>query len=416
MDNNSQFSDLRSFFEKYRRFFQVGIIGIVLVVMAYVGLHSNEDPLSGAYRDYEEQTENKEMKTLITNYYTYYADGDVASLKKIAKPITDKEASYIGFMADYVESYSVDEIYSKAGTEDGSYLVSVVNEAKYKDLDSKAPGLDFFYVETNKKGKLYINNLYSTFNTNNGEKEVDETVTALIAAFEQQDDVNELRQKVQADFNQLTLDDPKFNEYFTSTLPDAIANWAADYKKAEEDAAAAKAAEEEAANAAKEAEEEAKKAEEDAKAAEDEAKKTEEEEEKNKSTVYVTEKVNVRAEANEGAESVGQVEFATELTRYSDKDGWSKVDYNGTKAYIKSEFLSSEKPDTSAAEAAGLTVGGTVRLSESTNIRTEANESADRLALAYAGESVTVVSVDANGWTRVNYNGQEGYIKTEYVR
>lgn len=430
MDNNSKFSVWTSFYHKYRRYFQVGIIGLVLVIMVAIVLNSHEDPLSGAYRDYEKQTDNDEMSKLINNYYKYYADGDVDSLKKIATPVTDKEASYIAFMSEYVESYTVEEIYSKEGTEKGSFLVSVDNEAKYKDLKKKAPGLDFFYVETNKKGKLYINNRYSTFNTNEGELEVDETVTSLIAAFEQQEDVNELRQQVQADFNQLTLDDADFNEYFTATLPDAIASWAADYQKQEEEAAAKKSEEEaksseEAAKSSEEeakksSEEEAKKSEEEAKSSEEEAKKKEEEKKKDEETettmVYVLEKVNVRSEPSETSESLGLVDPGSALTKFSEADGWTKVDLNGKTGYIKSEYVSAEKPDTSAADAAGLTLGSTVRLSESTNIRTEASESADRLALAYAGESVTVISVDANGWTKVNYNGQEGYIKTEYVR
>lgn len=44
------------------------------------------------------------------------------------------------------------------------------------------------------------------------------------------------------------------------------------------------------------------------------------------------------------------------------------------------------------------------------------NETADKVGTAFSGEKVTVVMSYAEGWTKVNWNGQSGYIKTEFLK
>ena len=67
-------------------------------------------------------------------------------------------------------------------------------------------------------------------------------------------------------------------------------------------------------------------------------------------------------------------------------------------------------------QAAGLAAGQQIRLTESTNIQTSMSETAPRLALAYAGEYVTVQMSYAEGWTKVTDNGQEGYVRTDILQ
>ena len=56
-------------------------------------------------------------------------------------------------------------------------------------------------------------------------------------------------------------------------------------------------------------------------------------------------KVNVRSQPSETADVLGQLEPGSQTTRFEDKDGWSRVDYNnGTQGYVKSEYLSTEQP------------------------------------------------------------------------
>lgn len=552
------------FVEKHRPYFRAGIVCLLLAGMLFVGMTGGGDPIAGAYMNYENQTENEELKQLLTDYYAAYAKGDVDALEKLATPISDKEKSYIKLMSKYIKSYDIKEIETKPGVDRDALLVSVGVDIHYKKLDEAAPGLDFFYVEKDKKGNYIINNRYSTFNAQNGELDVDPTITTLIATFEQQDDVIALQGEVTQAFNALTLENKDFNVFFAKTMPEAVTDWAADYKKKEEKLAKKEAKKEAAAK--KKAKEEEKKQEE-AKTEESKAEETKEEtakqdtekadsaekktdtvvakekvnvrakastdarslgkvnggtelkryKEKNgwskvdyngtkawiksefltvkaedekkdeetakedskkktttkkddskseskekeetakkdttesstqkdddtksdskkkvttkkeesaekseakTSTVYAKEKVNVRTKPSTSAKSLGQVNSGTKLTKYKEKSGWSKVDYNGNKAWIKSEFLTTDKPEEQADEPAqdtssNLSSGQSVRLSAAVNIRKSMDESADRIALAYDGEHVTVVEVYANGWTKVNYNGKEGYMKTEYVK
>ncbi|MBP5746406.1 MAG: SH3 domain-containing protein, partial [Lachnospiraceae bacterium] len=40
---------------------------------------------------------------------------------------------------------------------------------------------------------------------------------------------------------------------------------------------------------------------------------------------------------------------------------------------------------------------------------------ADRVAVAYKGEEMTIVNKQADGWTKVKFNGKTGYVKSEYL-
>ena len=142
-------------------------------------------------------------------------------------------------------------------------------------------------------------------------------------------------------------------------------------------------------------------------------------------TVYTTDKVNVRKDSSQNSDSLGQVSKGTKLTRYTEKDGWSQIEYKGSKAWIRSDFLTTEKSGEEKQDTAdepeqdnssGLSQGQRVRLSSAVNIRKSMSETADRVGVAYSGDTVTVEAVYQDGWTKVDFNGKEGYIKTEYLK
>ena len=55
------------------------------------------------------------------------------------------------------------------------------------------------------------------------------------------------------------------------------------------------------------------------------------------------------------------------------------------------------------------------RVTESVNIRSEASTDSDRIALAYQGDAITQIESYDNGWSKVEYKGQTGYVKTEFL-
>lgn len=62
-------------------------------------------------------------------------------------------------------------------------------------------------------------------------------------------------------------------------------------------------------------------------------------------TVWTTDAVNVRAEADASSARIGGLEKGSGITRTGIcENGWSRVDYNGTAAYIHSDYLTTSEP------------------------------------------------------------------------
>jgi uncharacterized protein YgiM (DUF1202 family) len=94
---------------------------------------------------------------------------------------------------------------------------------------------------------------------------------------------------------------------------------------------------------------------------------------------------------------------------------------------------SDEKLDAFLQEATGLveeeevmeeevseTTEGTIqnretRVLESVNVRAKASTDSDRLTLAYQGDTITEIESYEDGWSKVQYNGVIGYVKTEFL-
>ena len=66
--------------------------------------------------------------------------------------------------------------------------------------------------------------------------------------------------------------------------------------------------------------------------------------------------------------------------------------------------------------AGSISEGTVIRLSESTNIRSDMSETSEKIGTVYSGEKVTVVMSYAEGWTKVTWNGKTGYIKTSLLQ
>lgn len=145
-----------------------------------------------------------------------------------------------------------------------------------------------------------------------------------------------------------------------------------------------------------------------------------------KRTAYAKTKVNMRKKQSTDSDVVQTLKAGTKVMIYGkSKDGWFRVRSKGKFGYVKKEYIVSskskvEKEDGSQNQTSSsvsyLNEGDRITLSDSVNIRTSMSESADRVGLAYQGDVVTVIMSYAEGWTKVSWNGQTGYAKTEYLR
>lgn len=146
-----------------------------------------------------------------------------------------------------------------------------------------------------------------------------------------------------------------------------------------------------------------------------------------KRTAYAKTTVNMREKRSTDSEVVQTLKAGTKVMIYgTSKQGWFKVRSKGKYGYVKKEYIVSskskvEKEDSSQDQPSRqpvryLNEGDRITLSDSVNIRSSMREDADRVGLAYQGDVVTVIMSYAEGWTKVSWNGQTGYAKTEYLR
>lgn len=65
--------------------------------------------------------------------------------------------------------------------------------------------------------------------------------------------------------------------------------------------------------------------------------------------------------------------------------------------------------------AAEVESNGTVTVLENVRIRSGASETSEKLGTAYAGQKLELVMKQADGWTKIKYNGSIAYVKSDYV-
>lgn len=414
-------NEILRFIREHIRYFAAGALVVVLVIvlaMCAKPKGSDSDVVVNATESTQATEEayqvdaNENINALITQYYTAYAAGDVTTLSSIATPISANEQSYIGLFSQYVDEYQNIKCYTKTGLDENSYLVSVSMEIKFTGVDTTAPGLDFFYVRTNDDGSLYIDNLYSQYNLANQENALDTSIQNLIGQFESESDVMALQSEVQTRYDEALAADENLTNMIQTTIPAAIKDWVSQM------AAQAATEQTEAAEATEQPETE-------------QPQETEQQEEiiQQTDTLATKDRVNVRAAADVESEKLGTLDQGTVVTRTAIAGDWSVIDYNGTAGYVKNEFLTYDLPDTTAdsnsdssadnsdsTNAASIAEGTVIMLQNTTNIRSGMSEDSSKVGTAYAGEKVTVVMSYAEGWTKVKWNGETGYIKTSLLQ
>lgn len=419
------------FCKKNIRYISSGVVVVILIIVLAVTAGGQRKETEGTQESkqengaVEDKTEDQnsfetdavpEINTLIQSYYGAYASGDIAALETYATPISDLEKGYIAMMGQYVTKYENIQCHTKPGLNENEYYVVVeVADTHYAGIETTMSTLSSFYVRQNESGGYYIDNLYSSFNWELQELEMDSQVRDFIIAYEQQEDVKQLIAAVQEKIDAVLEADAALKTMSEVTIPQAIQAWVAQVTGGTEGNAP---------------EETTPPAEEptDTEQTPEEPADTPDENQQGAATetVYATDNVNIRREPDETSEQVGSALAGASFTRTATTDsGWSEIDYNGGKAYIKSDYLSTEAPaqnegDTGNTGNAGggvnyLQPGETVTMGEGLNVRASMSEDAERLGTAEVGDTVTVVLSYAEGWTKVEWNGQTGYIRTDLL-
>ena len=324
--------------------------------------------------------------TLIATYYNAMATGDEETLRSVCDEISDKDMYRYVELSQYIDYYPTLEIYTKTGPEEGSVIAYVYYKISFVGHEEEVPGYQALYICTNDQGGLYIKR---------GENS--EEVNEYIKTVSTQDDVVEFNNKITVEYNELMVEHPEVLQYISEL--DSQVSIAVGEKLANQVAGETQVAEagtEEGST--------------DGQDTQTENGEQQEAEEQGPQYVTTTTTVNVRSSDSEQADKLGKVSGGTKLQVLEQRpNGWTKVDYEGKEGYIKTEFLQL------AESVAGAETIGTVTATTNINVRASASETADRLGVLSGGDSADLVGTEGD-WSKIKYNGQIGYVKSEYVQ
>ena len=324
--------------------------------------------------------------TLIATYYNAMATGDEETLRSVCDEISDKDMYRYVELSQYIDYYPTLEIYTKTGPEEGSVIAYVYYKISFVGHEEEVPGYQALYICTNDQGGLYIKR---------GENS--EEVNEYIKTVSTQDDVVEFNNKITVEYNELMVEHPEVLQYISEL--DSQVSIAVGEKLANQVAGETQVAEagtEEGST--------------DGQDTQTENGEQQEAEDQGPQYVTTTTTVNVRSSDSEQADKLGKVSGGTKLQVLEQRpNGWTKVDYEGKEGYIKTEFLQL------AESAAGTETIGTVTATTNINVRASASETADRLGVLSGGDSAELVGTEGD-WSKIKYNGQIGYVKSEYVQ
>lgn len=329
-----------------------------------------------------------EINDLVQKYFDGLSSGNTEMVEQTVDVLTDEEKTIIEKKKDYIEAYKEVICYTKKGLEENCYVVFASYEMKIYNIETPAPGIMALYVCAADDGSYYIFNGEAPEELANYVLELaaDEEVAAVIA-------------DVDARYQQLIAEDEDLGKFAQTML--------------ESQEAAEAEAEEPSEGDAKELEEPVK--------------------------TTVNDGIRIREGRSTESRMLATIVNGTEVGVYANfDDGWSKIEYSGTVGYCKTEFLTStegvptlstqteeseektgetaqEEVTTTASEASSTAVNKKMKLTDAVRIRKERSTDSDVLKLAYTSEIVTVLENYSDGWSKVDYNGTEGYCKTEFL-
>ena len=362
-----------------------------------------------------------EVNNLMKKYYTAVAQGDITSIETLRTGLDDKEKIVIEKKAQYVENYPNITCYTKPGPLDKSYLVYVSYEVKLNDFEDLIPGMNVWYVCSDDTGKYYIN-----------EDPQDDKIIDYCKIVSVQDDVQDLSNTINVKYNEIMENNTELAKFMDELGTQMKVDVGEELAKAEAPVEEPTPTPTPTPEPESEAEPEVK-------------------------TVRATTVVNVRASDSEKADKVGKASEGQEFTLLEEKaNGWSKIDFEGKEAFIKSEYLEAvgttqtasadteekkeektEDKSTTSTDNKSTTdskntsdadkpkneeasknspSSGSGTATDTIKVREKPTTDSAQLGTVYGGQKLEIVEKQSDGWTKVKYKDKTGYVKSEYLR
>lgn len=348
-----------------------------------------------------EENAHPEINNLVNTYYDAQASGDMETISSLNTYLNDIEKIRVQELSKYIDSYPTINVYTKPGLTENTYVAYVCSEVLFSDVDVPLPGMQTYYIGMNGDGNYFIND--GTY---------DESIQAYIKKITLQDDVVDLNNKIVVEYNELLAEDEELSEfiaYLKEKINEDVGEILAEVEQP---------AQEENPTDTENA---------DFRTPADEAQNV-------MKTVRTTDVVNIRKSDSEEADKIDKAQIGQEFTLLEERgNGWSKIQYNGGEAFIKSDYLevideeiieaagTEQRPEESAKQAASSNenanenISGTVKVIEGVRVRKSAGTDGEVLGTVYAGTELDLIMKQADGWTKVKYKGQTAYVKSEYV-
>ncbi len=368
-----------------------------------------------------EENTSPEVNALVEKYYTASANGDADTLAAIYKGLDETEILKAVAASEYIDTIDNIKVYTKPGPVEGSYVAYVYNEVKLYDYEGRVPGLEILYICSDGNGDLYING-----------DVVDAGELDYLKQINVQADVIDLNNKVASSYNEMVSGDEALAELLTRmrsglqvSVGEALAT--SEASTPEESAAEASSEEEETVS--------------------DTVTVT-------TRTIKATDVINIRSSDSETADILDKTTQGQEFKELEAlANGWSKVEYKGKEAYVKTEFFevvseettvvdngdeedTNGEDETAAAASSASTQESSAASSASTETQTKVSSSktgkmtltdsvkfrkgqstdSEAITTIYAGSTVNVIEQYASGWAKIEYNNKTGYVKSEFLQ
>ncbi|XME02674.1 SH3 domain-containing protein [Lachnospiraceae bacterium C1.1] len=413
-------NEIKKFVTEHYQYVAVGVLFVLLVIVLIVFSLHRASSGEESKKDSEDATETvstepipvpddiqleqnayEEINSFFTKYYNALAEADFDTLADMGEVLDDDVKAKRTVRAGYTEDYENMSCYTVEGPESDSYIVFVYYEIKFKNIDTLAPGLSTFFII--KDGDSF--KLKDIGSLPDNEKEY---ITEVASS----DDVQKLLEDVDVLYQKNTEADATLAAFMTSlqTKIDAAdaSSIAADTASTEADESATV-------------------------------------------RVTTTDTVNVRSTPDTNGEKIGTAMAGDSFIRLSEENGWSKIQYKDTEAYILSEYLTTAQGDTVVAgqingedvnaedaEAAenneaeaeaepeeaqeetettdnsSSSTGKKVYVSEAISVRGGASTDSEKIGSAYNGDTYSITGEDGD-WYKIDYKGSTGYVRKDVV-
>ncbi len=135
--------------------------------------------------------------------------------------------------------------------------------------------------------------------------------------------------------------------------------------------------------------------------------------------INVSSSLNVRENAGMGYQVIGSLSNGTTVTILGKEGNWYKIEYNGGVGYVSADYIQIvsgdvPEPTTPSTPSTSNDKFDVIITASSLNVREGPGTSYGKIG-SLANGTTTTVYEEKDGWYRISYNGQDGWICGEYA-